>query len=59
MFDLKRKIVICKHDQTPATSIDTGKGETVCGLAVIEYVKIIKNRKYKIKNTLINRYCKR
>ena len=28
------------HDYTPATSIDTGRGEAVCGLPVIVYIII-------------------
>ena len=29
------------HDQTPATSIDTGRGEALCSLPVIVYIIII------------------
>ena len=29
------------HGQTLATSIDTGKGEVVCGLAVVVYIVIV------------------
>ena len=41
-FDIIRKIVkiytIYTHDQTLATSVDTGRDEAFCGVPVIVYV---------------------